>query len=342
MSFPMRLYRIDQMIQEAGLVSFETLRSALQCSAPTLKRDLRFMREQLGAPIEYSFAKNGYYYSNDSKHTSRQIERAQDKAPAAWYSANELRVLMTILGELDQIESDKKGLLAGDMRAMRARLLACVRADKIAARELVKRVKVVLPEHVEASVPFFGVVGEALSRRHRLRITYFTRSRTAENAREISPVRLVNYRGHWYVDAWCHQAEALRTFNVENILSAEILSKKCRVVAMRTVEEELDKTYGIFSGGQLQRAVIEIDSVLAPYVTAEVWHCDQTLRKQSDGVVVLEVPFASEVEIAGRILSMGSHAKVTAPESLKKYLADEIGRMSNVYGGAALELQGGE
>ena len=46
MSFPMRLYRIDQMIQEAGLVSFETLRSALQCSAPTLKRDLRFMRER--------------------------------------------------------------------------------------------------------------------------------------------------------------------------------------------------------------------------------------------------------------------------------------------------------
>ena len=111
---------------------------------------------------------------------------------------------------------------------------------------------------------------------------------------------------------------------------------------MRTVEEELDKTYGIFSGGQLQRAVIEIDSVLAPYVTAEVWHCDQTLRKQSDGAVVLEVPFASKVEIAGRILSMGSHAKVTAPESLKKYLADEIGRMSNVYGGAAPELQGGE
>ena len=341
MSFTMRLYRIDQMIQEAGLVSFETLRAALQCSAPTLKRDLRYMREQLGAPIEYSFAKNGYYYSNDSKHTSRQIEKAQDKMPAAWYSANELRVLMTVLGELDQIEADKKGLLAGDMRAMKARMLACVRSDKIATRELLKRIKVVLPEHVEASVPFFGVVGEALSRRHRLRITYFTRSRAAENAREISPLRLVNYRGHWYVDAWCHQAEGLRTFNVENIISAEILSKKCRVVAMRTVEDELDKTYGIFSGGELQRAVIEVDPMLASYVTGEVWHRDQTMQKRADGSIVLEVPFASEVEIAGRILSMGSHAKVSAPESLKRYLAEEVGRMADIYG-AAVQLQRGE
>ena len=264
MSFTMRLFRIDQMIQEAGVVGFETLRTTLQCSAPTLKRDLRYMREQLGAPIVYSAAKGGYCYSDDSKGTARQIEKSQEKLPSAWYSANEMRVLMTILEELGEIESDKRAVLASDMRALRARLLACVRGDKISARDLLRRVKVVLEEHVHVELPFFDVVGEALGKRRRLRITYYTRSRGAENAREISPLRLVNYRSHWYVDAWCHQVEGLRTFNIENILSAEILTKKCRVVAMRTVQETLDKSYGIFSGGELKHAVIEIDSVMTP------------------------------------------------------------------------------
>ena len=75
MSFTMRLFRIDQMIQEAGVVGFETLRTTLQCSAPTLKRDLRYMREQLGAPIVYSAAKGGYCYSVVSKVRARQIEK---------------------------------------------------------------------------------------------------------------------------------------------------------------------------------------------------------------------------------------------------------------------------
>ena len=71
LTFAMRLYRIDQVLQEEGSVSFETLQAALQCSAPTLKRDLRYMREKLGAPIVYSRAQNAYSYARDSKSSPR-------------------------------------------------------------------------------------------------------------------------------------------------------------------------------------------------------------------------------------------------------------------------------
>ncbi len=335
MSFTMRIFRIDQMIQEAGVVGFETLREALKCSAPTLKRDLRYMREQLGSPIRYSGIRGGYYYSDDSKNTARQEDEAQGKVPAAWYRADELRVLMTILEEIGEIESDKRGVLAAQMRALRARLLACVSPEKISARDLLRRVKVVLETHLHIELPFFELVGEALAKRKRMRITYYSRTRKEETAREISPLRLVYYRSSWYVDAWCHQAEALRTFNIENILNAEILEKKCRVVAMHTVEEKLDGSYGIFSGGKLRRAVIEVDAAMSPYVSGELWHKNQTSRRRLDGSMTLEVPFASEVEIASRILSLGSHARVTAPEELRSYIADELSRMTQNYAQSA-------
>lgn len=58
--------------------------------------------------------------------------------------------------------------------------------------------------------------------------------------REISPLRLVHYRNRWYVDAYCHLTEALKTFLIENISNAEILTTAVRRIPLGTIEAELD------------------------------------------------------------------------------------------------------
>lgn len=332
MTFLMRLHRIDQLIQEAGVISFEKLVEALKCSAPTLKRDLRYMREDLGAPIVYSHAKRGYYYSHDSKLASKKLQNFKN-IPASWYSADELQVFMSLLQMLDRVQSDQDGLLAEDMLPLRARLLALIRLDKISARDLLKRVKVILPEHRRVQLPHFGTIGVALSQRRRLRMVYYTQGRGAETLREVSPMRLVNYRNRWYMEAWCHQSEQLRTFSVENVLNAELTDKRCRVVAMREVQERFDSTYGIYSGQaqDKQTAVIEIDAVMTPFVRNEIWHRDQTIVEHDNGAMTLTVPFAREVELASRILGLGSHARVSSPQSLQEYVRQQAQATAAMY-----------
>ena len=46
-----RFYRIDQLLNQHGVVSFETLQAALEVSRATLKRDLQFLRDRFHAPI---------------------------------------------------------------------------------------------------------------------------------------------------------------------------------------------------------------------------------------------------------------------------------------------------
>ena len=87
LDFKMRLFRIDQMIHDNGSVCFEKLQQALGCSAPTLKRDLRYLRDVLHAPIVYSRATHGYSYENG----------ASPRLPKAWYSPTELFTLLTTL-----------------------------------------------------------------------------------------------------------------------------------------------------------------------------------------------------------------------------------------------------
>lgn len=317
----MRLYRIDQVLQEEGSVSFETLQAALQCSAPTLKRDLRYMREKLGAPIVYSRSQNAYSYARDQKSEHR--DGFVPKLPAAWYTPDEMYAFLAVVQLLGRIENDPKAVLASDMQALRSRLLAMLPSEFIQAKELLKRVKVIMPSVPNIDAPFFSIVGAALAQRRRLRITYFTRTRDAESGREISPLRLVTWRGRWYLDAWCHESGKLKTFAVENIRFAEMLDVRCRVVAMRDIEHALDGTYGIFSGGETKTAVIAVDDVMTPYERFTVWHKDQQQTFDDAGGMTLRVPYAREPEIAGEIMRLGSHAKVLAPADLIDYIREQ-------------------
>lgn len=322
LTFAMRLYRIDQILQEEGSVSFEKLQAVAQCSAPTLKRDLRYLREKIGAPIVYSRVNNAYSYEKGREYA--QVRGLASALPSAWFTPNEMYAFLAVLQLLGRIESDPAAVLASDMRALKARLLALLPSELVQAKELLKRIKVVMPSTPAVNAPFFSLVGSALAERRRLRITYFTRTRDRETAREISPLRLVNWRGRWYLDAWCHETGKLKTFAVENIRFAEMLDVHCRVVAMRDIEGTLDSSYGIFSGGELRQAVIEIDAVMTPYEKTSVWHPNQKVTLREDGTMVLQVPYAKETEIAAEIMRLGRHARVVAPESLANYVKEEF------------------
>jgi len=304
----MRLFRIDQIIHDGGSVSFEKLQQSLGCSAPTLKRDLRYLREVLHAPIVYSREKQGYCYETGDVPA----------LPKAWYTPTELYSLLAALDLFERVENEEDGLLRGEMSAMKARLISLVQDDKLPARELRKRFRVFLPASRMRTSEFFEVIGRALAQRRRLQIVYYSKSRASENLREISPMRLVNYKNRWYLDAWCHVTDALKTFNLENIRSAEMLQRRCKNVAMREVEQALDSTYGLFSRGVTQTAVIEIDATMAVYVKDEIWHAKQKMTRHDDGTLTLEVPYAQETELIGQILGLGAHAKVVAPAKLRE------------------------
>ena len=62
-----------------------------------------------------------------------------------------------------------------------------------------------------------STTSSALVQRKRLWLRYFKRSDRTESEREVSPQRLVHYRDNWYLDAWCHKRQALRTFGLDAI-----------------------------------------------------------------------------------------------------------------------------
>ena len=163
---------------------------------------------------------------------------------------------------------DAGGLLGPHINPLLTRLGKLLDSGAPSQAELVRRIRVQTVGARQVHVPHFQAVGSALLRRRRLQISYHGRGRNRVQAREVSPQRLVHYRDNWYLDAWCHWRNALRSFAVDAVLAAQVLNRAAVDVAEAELDVVLGAGYGIFAGREVQWARLRFSAERARWVAA--------------------------------------------------------------------------
>jgi predicted DNA-binding transcriptional regulator YafY len=304
-----RLYRIETLIRSRGSISFKALRDELEVSPATLKRDLEFLRSRLGAPIEYDRDSNGYRFGRGYAGPLHEL-------PGLWFDEAELYSLLTAQQLLAALDSG--GLLSRHLQPLLDRihqLLASGEGGE-AAERIMKRVKVVTAVRRPVPSRFFERVSAALLARQRLHLRYLTRGRGEVSEREVSPQRLVHYRGTWYLDAWCHRVDALRRFALDAVEQAQVLEVKARDVAMKRVQAEMDAGYGIYAGGEKRWARLVFDQQAAQWASREEWHPEQQGTWLEDGSYEMRLPYVDDTELVMDLLRQGEQVRVIEPPAL--------------------------
>jgi predicted DNA-binding transcriptional regulator YafY len=179
----------------------------------------------------------------------------------------------------------------------------------------------------QSSSEHFQVIAQALLAKKRLKLRHFGRHDANITEREVSPQRLVFYRDNWYLDAFCHLRDDIRSFSVDAIEEAGAVDKNAVSVDATILEAELDAGYGIFSGGQTKKAQLRFSPFKARWVAREHWHKDQQGQLLEDGSYLLEVPYFDDRELMNDILRHGSEVEVLAPSELKIRLKQEVQRI---------------
>ena len=313
MSINERIYRIDQLLNDRKTVSFQELLDRLEVSAATLKRDLAYMRDRLNAPIVYDKEQNGYRFESNSESYS---------LPGLWFTPAEIYALLAmdhLLGNLDA-----GGLLGKQIKPLQSRLLAMLDSTDNSLEEIRKRVKIEKIGSRKLDYDFFQEIGMSLVKRKRLSIEYQSRSKDEYTIREISPQRIIYYRDNWYLDAWCHQRNALRSFSLDAIKRLELSDDEALNIKEEELDSELGSGYGIFAGKDVQWATLIFNSDRARWVANESWHPNQKGSYLEDGSYRLEIPYSDHKELIMDILKYGSAATVEAPDNLKQKLMEEI------------------
>ena len=309
-----RFYKIDQLLRERKVVSFAVLRSSLGISRATLKRDLEYMRDRFNAPIEYDRDGSGYRFGRPRSGPRYEL-------PGLWFNASEIHALLSTLQLLGNLQP---GLLDGHVASLVERLRAILGSGDHSWEEVEKRIRVFHPGRRESSAAHFGTVAAAVLRRKRLWIRHYNRHEDRETEREVSPQRLIHYRENWYVDAWCHLRQGLRSFAVDAIREAALRDARAREVPKAELDEHLASGYGIFAGRNVEWAQLRFTASAARWVSAQVWHPKQRARIERDGNYVLEIPYSDDRELLREILKYGAEVEVISPAPLRTRVGDAL------------------
>ena len=310
-----RVYKIEMLIRNRGHVSFQTLLDELEVSAATLKRDLDYLKDQLGAPIEYDRFLNGYRFGEEYRGQKHEL-------PGLWFSERELYSLLMANQLLSELDSE--GVISRHLQPLLDRIHQMLGTSEAEAKTLLRRVKIISSAKRPVPSQFFELVGEALLKRKRLQLRYLTRGRGEVSERAVSPQRLVHYRNTWYVDAWCHTREKLLRFALDAIESAEALEAKAKEVPLRQVQAEMDGGYGIYAGDKPSWATLVFSPQAAQWVGREEWHPKQLTRWLDNGHLEMKLPFVDQTELLMDILRHGAQVRVEAPRSLAVAVVEQL------------------
>jgi predicted DNA-binding transcriptional regulator YafY len=204
------------------------------------------------------------------------------------------------------------------VRPLKARLAALLSTGDRSLDEVRKRLRVI-PFGARRHEPkHFELIASAVLGRQRLKLTYWNRTKDETTEREVSPQRLVHYRNNWYLDAYDHLRDDLRTFALDAVRGVEMSPGKVKDVPDAQLDAVLASGYGIFSGKKVHWASLRFTPAAARYVAAEEWHPRQVAAWESDGSYVLKVPYSSPQELLGEIRKHGADVVVLEPAELRE------------------------
>jgi len=286
-------------------VPLRTLAERLECSERNVRRIIATMQNLLDAPIEYSREHNGWRYIDTPDNRFELL--------GLWLTGKELQSLTLLLSIL---ESLGRGLLNSELAPMEREVHRLLKARGISVSAFTERIRVLPLGNRRLPDRIFHTVGKALLQGKQVQIRYKSFAQK-DSKRTLSPQNLVFYRENWYLDAWCHLREGLRTFSIARISAAELVNTRAKKISKATLNSHFADSYGIFAGPATQWARLRFNGEIAHEVALQHWHPYQRGCWEA-GDYVMELPYSDHRELTQDILRHMPFVVVESPPELRR------------------------
>lgn len=302
-----RILSLHRILKTARYpVTVARLQDELDCSRATVYRDLAFLRDALMAPV-VGDGEAGFRYQAE--------EGGRFELPGLWLNSGELHAL---LAAQQLLSRSGGGVLSSALAPLQSRIEKLLDEHAAGKRWPVERVRVIPHRTRRMDEHAFRNVCSAVLERKQLGFEYRARSTDEKTRRTVSPQRITHYRDNWYLDAWDHDREALRSFSVDRITLARLGDADARDIEEAELDRHLAGSYGIFSGPPKGTATIVFSAKAARWVADEHWHSQQQGRHLADGRYELKIPYSAARELLMDVLHYGSDAEIIEPPALRE------------------------
>jgi len=309
---------IHHRLKEGNFPNTVNLSEELEVSRRTVLRDIEYLRDQMGAPVEYDSEKKGFFYTNKSfSFPSVQITEGEliaiyvaEKALSLYHGTPYEESLKNAFQRIVSSLPDEVTINFSDIE------------EAYSFRMTSKAVQ---------DIEIFKKIADASINKKQIEIAYYTAYRDSSNTRIIDPYQLVNLNGDWYLFAFCHSRNEVRTFLISRIKNAKTTGNVFEKNIAFDIKDQLGFSFGIYTGKEKYTVKLKFDDLAARYIREKVWHHSQSLSEKADGSLILTLRLNSLVEIRWWILSWGDHVEVVSPVELRRNLAETASRCAKRY-----------
>lgn len=320
-----RIHVIHEAVKEGGYPNCRTLAERLEVTDKTIQRDVSFMRDELGLPLEYDERMHGYSYT-----------RAVDNCPVFALGPRELAGFLLAREAISAVRGTAIEQTMRDAFAPLNRMVECqvgASSDDL-ERAVSRRASGVARAHPE----IFGRLAEAVLRGREASFHYHKLGGDHFEPRRLRPYHLGEVEGCWYVIGHDLRRKALRTFALPRISRVKVEQAGFTRPGDFDGAAYLERSFGVWTVPDDQKPQlvrVELRGYAARMAQERRWHPTQELRRLDAAGERVELCFhiSQPEELLRWVLSWGSKARVLGPAGLQRRVRRELARMQEDEGG---------
>jgi predicted DNA-binding transcriptional regulator YafY len=296
-----RIYFIDKEISAGKYPNTRTLARKYETGTATISRDIEFMRDRLGAPIEYDYFHKGYYYTEKTF-----------RLPAAFTSAED----MLALGMAKTLLSLYQNTPIYEAARQLVEAITAPLDDPQNAQWYEDRIVVPSVPSVRFSFEVWQPIIEALGGNRVLSFEYRSSWYTGFEARRVRPYQLLFDNGSWYLYGYAEERHGMRMFSLSRIRKIILLENTFTLPSGYDIRTKNGGSYfGAYSSGKKQRFRINFYGEAALRIQERQWAADQRIEESAEGVTITFTS-AQYGKVLELVLSSGRDALPLEPPEL--------------------------
>ncbi len=310
--------RIHSQLKADDFPNCRKIADELEVSSKTILRDIDFMRDRLGLPIEYEPKRFGYHYTEEvTSFPSIEVSEGEvaalfvaQKALAQYRGTPFERPLRSAFRKIADSLRERVSFSWDDME------------EAISFHSAGASV---------ADLELFEAVSRAVLQSVELEFEYRKLQGKDYEARRVRPYHIACLENQWYVFAEDLERKDLRTFALPRMRAVRPTRTKFRRPADFSISKVLSGSFGVFEGGKKHRIKLQFDAFAARLVSERTWHQSQKFRACADGGALVEMELGGLEEIERWILSWGEHVTVLAPAELRDRVLRQAEAVTALY-----------
>lgn len=318
-----RLLELDVRVREGRRPNCASFAREWEVSAKTIQRDVEFLRDQLGAPIEYDPDGRGYVYTEPSWRMPRLDLTEGDLF--------ELAIAERMASQYDgaPIAAALDGLFVKIRAALAASGASSVSIDPV---DVKSRFSFHGQPVRNVSAETWRTAARAVRERRVVRVTY--RKFGADRARtyDVEPVHLACLVGEWVVVGRIGGRPDPAILALSRVRRIALTDRTSAPTAFDPAAYFSNRFSRFVGQDSAAHAVsVRFTRAAAEGALERRWHPDQKVRRERGGTVVVTFPAPTLLEVRRWVLQWGAEAEVLSPPELRRAVAREAQRMRSLY-----------